>query len=375
MSDFEAQFKKLAKKLKRDSAPDSAWLKSSRKEMLSIVKGASRGSVERFSSPVKSSFFARNLRAVSVAIVLALIIGSGTALVAQGAEPGNVLYPIKLMSEDMSLKLAVFPGARARLHMKYANRRMAELEMIYEKGFDSKLEETVSMLANKHLDESSSRLSELESVSEISDMSLMLEEMMRVHIDRMSEIREKASTSTERLIDKRIEKQEEYRVRAIEMLKKMQNRLEELDENTGQIENRINKRLEMLENRRSMRGRMHKDKNKNLRAMPDMIDSSKGGVMRINTDEQMKKRPESRNFQNQNNVEVDFNKNGESIMIDIEGVSDGDVKIERDDDNGTTRATIKVESGGGSVYIKNSSNIDTTSSRNMIINGKEVETR
>jgi len=318
--------------------------------------------------------FARNLRAVSVAIVFALIIGSGTTLVAQGAEPGNALYPIKLMSEDMSLKLAVFPGARARLHMKYANRRMAELEMIYEKGFDSKLEETVSALANKYLDESSRRLSELESVSEVSDMSLMLEEMMRAHIDRMSEIREKASTSTERLIDKRIKKQEEYRARAIEMLKKMQNRLEALDENTGQIENRINKRLEMLENRRAMRGRMHKGKNKNMRAIPGMIDSE-SDVMRINTDEQMKKRLESRNFQSQNNIEVDFNKNGESIMIDIEGVSDEDVKIEHDDDNGATRTTIKVESGGGSVYIKNSSNINTTSSRNMIINGKEVETQ
>lgn len=75
----------------------------------------------------------RRTAAALVAAVLVLASGAGTVWAAQSALPGDVLYPVKRASESVRLALARDPGAKARLHLELADRRLEELRALLER--------------------------------------------------------------------------------------------------------------------------------------------------------------------------------------------------------------------------------------------------
>jgi hypothetical protein len=72
-----------------------------------------------------------------VAIIVALIFLVGSSLTvyaAQASLPGEALYPIKSISEDIRLKLTHSPKARLDLTLEYSHRRVTEISKMLEMG-------------------------------------------------------------------------------------------------------------------------------------------------------------------------------------------------------------------------------------------------
>ena len=70
-----------------------------------------------------------------LAVVLVVFAGGGTAAAAQGALPGDVLYPVKIsVNEAVEAALATTPVARAEVSVKHTVRRVEEAEVLAARG-------------------------------------------------------------------------------------------------------------------------------------------------------------------------------------------------------------------------------------------------
>jgi len=88
---------------------------------------------------------------VAVSIILALVIaGSGTVAAAGNSLPDSPLYPVKLATETVQLKLAGTPLEKAELYAKLADKRVTELVKMAEKGKPEQVEKVARRL-NGHL--------------------------------------------------------------------------------------------------------------------------------------------------------------------------------------------------------------------------------
>ncbi len=76
--------------------------------------------------------FRRRAWATAMAGLLALFLAGGTVAASLNASPEQVLYPVKLSTEQVQLKLTADPEQRARLYMKFAGRRVNEMALIAE---------------------------------------------------------------------------------------------------------------------------------------------------------------------------------------------------------------------------------------------------
>jgi Domain of unknown function (DUF5667) len=84
-----------------------------------------------------------------IALVLLLVFGmvagtSGVARAAQNALPGDLLYPVKTSLERASIVVAVGDAAKANLHIRFAQRRLAELHALLLENHDGAVAATVS---------------------------------------------------------------------------------------------------------------------------------------------------------------------------------------------------------------------------------------
>jgi hypothetical protein len=70
-----------------------------------------------------------------LAVVLVVFAGAGTAAAAQGALPGDALYPVKVsVNEAVEVALATTPVAKAQVQAKLAERRVEEAEVLAAQG-------------------------------------------------------------------------------------------------------------------------------------------------------------------------------------------------------------------------------------------------
>jgi hypothetical protein len=74
--------------------------------------------------------------AVVMAMVMAVAGMGGSVVLAADSLPGDLLYPVKLISEDVSLALTPDPSDRARLSLDYAAERVSEMERLSRQGED-----------------------------------------------------------------------------------------------------------------------------------------------------------------------------------------------------------------------------------------------
>lgn len=83
-----------------------------------------------------SRLFNLNSKSMTAFIVtLALLIGGGTSYAAEGAVPGDLLYPIKVeVNENIKSALAVSAEAEARLQARLAQERLEEAEKLAARG-------------------------------------------------------------------------------------------------------------------------------------------------------------------------------------------------------------------------------------------------
>jgi len=76
--------------------------------------------------------------ATALCVVLGLMLASGGTVVfaSQGSQPGQALYPVKLISENVRLGLAADPQSQFQLNLEFAGRRLDEIDKLVQAGQD-----------------------------------------------------------------------------------------------------------------------------------------------------------------------------------------------------------------------------------------------
>lgn len=141
--DLERQLKKLY----REVPPPPAGLATGRERMLAEAACLKARAVRRplyATEPEErtrperrrkmSVLLAYKVMAVVMAIAIAMTGAGGGVVLAGDSLPGDLLYPVKLISEDVKLLLSTDPADRAELAMTYAGERVQEMEKLANQG-------------------------------------------------------------------------------------------------------------------------------------------------------------------------------------------------------------------------------------------------
>lgn len=127
MNDLNENFIQLKDDLALTS--EERFVMRSELERVSAVPARQGGMLSPF------LFFATPAR-FSAALLVLLLAGSGaTSALADGALPGDVLYPVKIhVNESVERTLAATPLAKADVDIKHAEERLSEVELLAAKG-------------------------------------------------------------------------------------------------------------------------------------------------------------------------------------------------------------------------------------------------
>lgn len=101
--------------------------------------------------PRRASWFSLQPRwaIATMAVMIVFVLGSGAVLAADSSMPGSPLYPIKILTENVSLNFAGSEIEKARLSLTFADRRAAEMNYMMENSkFDS---EDVDAIASRYI--------------------------------------------------------------------------------------------------------------------------------------------------------------------------------------------------------------------------------
>ena len=98
-------------------------------------------------APRRAAFVPRWAIAVCTVLLL-FVLGGGTVLAANNSMPGSPLYGVKLMTENLSVKLAGSPEEKVELYATLANRRVTEMVWMADNGKTADMEASVQRLNN-----------------------------------------------------------------------------------------------------------------------------------------------------------------------------------------------------------------------------------
>lgn len=111
--------------------PDPVFITTLREELVATITAGSPGLVARTRDLVDETTarWRHSLRIAGASATASLLIAStGVAAAAQSALPGDVLYSVKLFTEDARLALATGDVEQGRLHLAFAEERLQEVE-------------------------------------------------------------------------------------------------------------------------------------------------------------------------------------------------------------------------------------------------------
>ncbi len=96
----------------------------------------------------------RSLVAGAAALVVLFVVGGpATVVMAQNAQPGDALWPVKLRIEDLRLALESDPDRDVALRLEFASRRVEELGSLLTRGEDADIMRRVTENLMRHTEE------------------------------------------------------------------------------------------------------------------------------------------------------------------------------------------------------------------------------
>jgi hypothetical protein len=102
-----------------------------------IKEGAERLTLQQ-AQEERSNFIiilTNKLKLMPIPLIIALIValgGGGAAAAAQNSLPGNILYPVKQITEDVRYTLTINPNSKAMLQVEFAAERVDEIKALLE---------------------------------------------------------------------------------------------------------------------------------------------------------------------------------------------------------------------------------------------------
>ncbi len=146
-----------------------------------------RSALQEAASPRRLPFLGWLPRwATVVAIVLGvLMMGGGTIAAASYSMPDMLLYPVKLATEQVQLTLTPSDIGKAKLCAEFADRRVAEIIHIANKGDAQRVE-----AATQRLDKRLAMLARLTSAPEVAEAPRMLEAPPSMQLEEAESSRE-----------------------------------------------------------------------------------------------------------------------------------------------------------------------------------------
>jgi len=158
--------KKVLGDIGKIKVEDANWLPKSKAAMLEFIKNNSvRNNISVRQSINGGKFLQLTFKPMPIvigAIIVALLAGGGgTAYASQSSLPGDALYPVKLMTEDVQTTVAWNPEKKVEMEIKFANRRLEEVKKLQER-FKNKNGEIKPEVVERAMEKSAERLEKAE---------------------------------------------------------------------------------------------------------------------------------------------------------------------------------------------------------------------
>ncbi len=154
---------------------DNGYKQAAKAKLLQQIRTAKqkkrRSFVDVFSFGIPSQFaWARVAVSVLIVVVLLSTLTTGTAFAAQSSLPGDMLYPVKTVTEDVRLLMADGSVAKAELNLKFAQTRLEEMSKLADsdKG-------RAQLAVNGYQGNLDAAKQQMQRVSDISTLSSLLD--------------------------------------------------------------------------------------------------------------------------------------------------------------------------------------------------------
>jgi hypothetical protein len=194
--------KKVLGDLGKTKMEDVDWLPKSKVAMIEFIKNNPvRNNISARQSINGGKFLQLTFKPMPIvigAIIVALLAGGGgTVYASQSSLPGDALYPVKLMTEDVQTTVAWNPEKKVEMETKFANRRLEEVQKLQKrlKNKDGEIKpevvEKAMERAAERLDKAEARIAEMEE-GVLKDKALTaashLEEALQNHEQILSDL-------------------------------------------------------------------------------------------------------------------------------------------------------------------------------------------
>src|SRR3990167_8075701 len=152
-----------------------------------------KSGVVRPSIVQRSQKYALKIKTMPIALALILLLSGGTAFAAEGALPGNTLYPIKTeVNEEIRGWFALSAEAEANFHTKIAEERLEETEELAVRGeLTEEFRARLEALFEERVKAEEDRIADLEAdgrVEAAAELRTHLEAMLEAHESILAQI-------------------------------------------------------------------------------------------------------------------------------------------------------------------------------------------
>ena len=129
------------------------------------------------------------LARIALALVVALGGAGATTYAAQASLPSDVLYPVKLLTEDLRLSLTTNHQAEVDLLLELTARRIAEIAALAEEGLPTPAQVTSRL--QQHLNQAINHATQLDNGALVQTMQ-QVQTMTQSQIQLMEQVRQNA---------------------------------------------------------------------------------------------------------------------------------------------------------------------------------------
>lgn len=199
------ELKKQLKNLQKSPVSESSLslIKNNLKEYMNFYSPEKEPATENQAMTINDFKFP-TLKVATVMVIIALILGSGRAAYAsRDSLPGDALYSIKLITEDLGRIMIFDQEKKAEYEIKLAEKRIAEINTILNKEkYEEKNIKTAERLLEKHI-QKANKLSENKALDFKEKIEEEVDKINKQKNNNGNKSRDSVSTPTENTNEKK----------------------------------------------------------------------------------------------------------------------------------------------------------------------------